>query len=50
MEKDHDIWINLLKMPKLVEPIAVVGAPGLRSIGKLAVESLINETKAQLIH
>lgn len=49
MEKDHDIWTNLLEMPKLVEPIAVVGAPGLRSIGKLAVESLIKETKAQLI-
>lgn len=35
-------------MPELVEPVAIVGAPGLRSIGKLAVDSLINETKAEI--
>ena len=49
MEKSQDTWTNRLEKPKLVDPIAIIGAPGLRSIGKLAVESLINETKAQLI-
>ncbi len=34
---------------KLIEPIAVVGSPGLRSIGKLVMDSLITKTKANLI-
>ncbi len=49
MEKQKDIWMTRYEMPKLVEPIAVVGSPGLRSIGKLAVDSLVAHTKAQLI-
>lgn len=49
METQKDIWITRYEIPKLVEPVAVVGSPGLRSIGKLAVDSLIVETKAQLI-
>jgi len=49
MEKKQDIWIEHHEMLKLAEPVAIVGSPGLRSIGKLAVENLIAETKAQLI-
>lgn len=44
-----DIWMTQYEMPKLVEPVAVVGSPGLRSIGKLAIDNLIAQTKAQLI-
>ena len=47
--KEPDIWIEHRKSVQLAEPIAIVGSPGLRSIGKLAVESLISETKAELI-
>ena len=49
MEEEHEIWIEHHQMLKLAEPLAIVGSPGLRSIGKLAVESLIDETRAQLI-
>ena len=49
MEEEHDIWIEHHEMLTLAEPIAIVGSPGLRSIGKLVVESLIVETRAQLI-
>jgi proteasome assembly chaperone (PAC2) family protein len=49
MEEEHDIWIEHHEMLKLAEPIAIVGSPGLRSIGKLVVDSLIAETRAQLI-
>jgi proteasome assembly chaperone (PAC2) family protein len=46
MEKD--IWIKRYGKLVLQVPVAVVGSPGLRSIGKLVVESLIAETKAEL--
>jgi len=46
---ENDIWIKRYGKPELPEPVAVVGSPGLRSIGKLVVESLISETKAELI-
>ena len=49
MKEEHDIWIEYREMLKLAEPIAIVGSPGFRSIGKLAVEGLIAETRAQLI-
>jgi proteasome assembly chaperone (PAC2) family protein len=45
---EGDIWIERFDTPKLKEPVAVVGSPGLRSIGKLAVDSLIAQTNAQL--
>ncbi len=45
---EEDIWIKQVSSPKLHTPVAVVGSPGLRSIGKLAVERLIVETKAEL--
>ena len=45
----NDVWIKQYKKPKLNNPVAVVGSPGLRSVGKLAIESLIEKTGAQLI-
>ena len=47
MEKDT--WIERRGDVELIEPIAVVGSPGLRSIGKLVMESLIAKTQATLI-
>jgi len=47
MEKD--IWIQRFGQTDLHEPVAIVGSPGLRSIGKLVVDSLIGQTGAQLI-
>jgi proteasome assembly chaperone (PAC2) family protein len=44
---ESDIWITRHAYTELHEPVAVVGSPGLRSIGKLAVDSLIAQTKAQ---
>jgi proteasome assembly chaperone (PAC2) family protein len=49
MKKAHDIWIEHHKKAEFVEPVAIVGSPGLRSIGKLVIRSLIAETRAQLI-
>ena len=43
------MWIESRGDAKLFEPIAVVGSPGLRSIGKLVMERLIIKTKATLI-
>ena len=47
MEKET--WIERRGDAELIEPIAVVGSPGLRSIGKLVMESLIVKTQATLI-
>jgi proteasome assembly chaperone (PAC2) family protein len=47
MEKET--WIERRGDIKLIEPIAVVGSPGLRSIGKLVMESLIAKTQATQI-
>jgi proteasome assembly chaperone (PAC2) family protein len=47
MEKET--WIEHRGDAELIEPIAVVGSPGLRSIGKLVMESLIAKTQATLI-
>ncbi len=47
MEKET--WIESRNKSKLIEPVAVVGSPGLRSIGKLVMDSLIIKTKANLI-
>ncbi len=46
---ESDIWIERHPFEKLSKPVAVVGSPGLRSIGKLAVDNLIRLTKAQLL-
>lgn len=45
---ESDIWIKRYAMPELVKPVAVVGSPGLRSIGKLVVDNLIHQTEAHL--
>jgi proteasome assembly chaperone (PAC2) family protein len=47
MEKET--WIENHSNNEFIEPIAVVGSPGLRSIGKLVMDSLIVKTKATLI-
>ena len=44
----NEIWIENQKQIKLKDPIAVVGSPGLGSIGKLVVDELIKESKAEL--
>jgi proteasome assembly chaperone (PAC2) family protein len=44
-----DIWIEHLRKAELKQPIAVVGSPGLRSIGELVVEQLISKTRAELV-
>ena len=49
MEPTPAIWIEHHKRAELVAPVAIVGSPGLRSIGKLVVDKLIAETRAQLI-
>jgi proteasome assembly chaperone (PAC2) family protein len=43
-----NIWIKYLRTPTLNEPIALVGSPGLRSIGKLAIDYLVNKLQAKL--
>ena len=47
MEKET--WIEHRGDVELIEPAAVVGSPGLRSIGKLVMGSLIAKTKATII-
>lgn len=46
---ENDVWIKQYEVPKLDKPVAIVGSPGLRSVGKLVVDSLIERTRAQLI-
>ena len=45
----NNIWINHISKPNLNEPIAIVGSPGLRSIGKLAIDYLVQKLQAKLI-
>ena len=44
----NEIWIESKKQIDLKDPIAIVGSPGLGSIGKLVVDELIKESKAEL--
>ena len=44
-----DIWIDSYEKTILKAPIAVVGSPGMRSIGKLVTDHLIEQTHAKLI-
>jgi len=46
---ENGIWIKRIASTDLREPVALVGSPGLRSIGKLVVDSLITQTKSQLV-
>jgi len=41
-------WIVRHRATALKEPVAIAGSPGLRSIGKLAVDNLIAKTHAEL--
>ena len=43
-----EIWFEDVKKVKLKDATAIVGSPGLGSIGKLVVDDLIQETKAKL--
>jgi proteasome assembly chaperone (PAC2) family protein len=43
-----ETWITSRRPVSLDSPVAVVGSPGLRSIGKLVVEKLIAQTHAEL--
>ena len=44
-----ETWIERRGDVELIEPIAVVGSPGLRSIGKIVMDSLIAKTNATKI-
>ena len=43
-----DIWIEKLKKAELKHPVAIVGSPGLRSIGELVVNQLVKKANAEL--
>jgi len=42
-------WIKYLRKPELNEPIAIVGSPGLRSIGKLVIDHIVEKLQPKLI-
>ena len=42
-------WIKKIREPTLVNPVAVVGSPGLRSIGSLVIDYLITESNPELM-
>ena len=44
-----DTWVEKKEKSKLQNPVAIVGSPGLGSIGKLVVDKFREETKAQLV-
>ena len=46
---EPDIWIETRKEAEMKKPIAIVGSSGLRSIGKLVVDKLVNELRAELM-
>ncbi|MFH0897462.1 MAG: PAC2 family protein [Candidatus Bathyarchaeota archaeon] len=41
-------WIEYLKKPQLTHPIAIVGSPGLRSVGKVAIDHLVKSLGAEI--
>ncbi len=41
-------WIRYLERPTLVEPTAIIGSPGIRSVGRIAVDHLVDSFKAEL--
>ncbi|HTY74356.1 MAG TPA: PAC2 family protein [Candidatus Nanoarchaeia archaeon] len=47
--QNEDVWIKRYQIPTLKNPVAIVGSPGLRSIGKLVVDNLVDQTKATLV-
>ena len=46
---ENTVWITKRKQYEFEGPTAVLGSSGLRSIGKLVVDDLIKQTKAELI-
>ena len=44
------VWINYRDTPKieLKDPVAIVGSPGLRSVGKIAIDVLVEKLQPQL--
>ena len=42
------VWVEILQKPRLKNPVAVAGSPGLRSIGKIVVDRLIESLKPKL--
>lgn len=45
---DKGVYIKHYSAPELDNPVAIVGSPGLRSVGKLVVDNLISKTNAKL--
>jgi proteasome assembly chaperone (PAC2) family protein len=45
----NDTWIRYYTKPETTGAVAVAGSPGLRSIGKLVVDSLITKMQPELI-
>lgn len=43
------MWINYLKKPEFKNPVAIAASPGLRSVGKIAIEYLIKKLPCDLI-
>ena len=41
------VWLKFFNKPCLEKPLAIVGSPGLRSVGKLALKYLVKEVKAK---
>jgi proteasome assembly chaperone (PAC2) family protein len=44
----EEVWIKRHNSSSMRNPVAIVGSPGLRSIGKLVVDSLISQVQANL--
>lgn len=44
-----DVWVERYGKAVSSELVAVVGSPGMRSVGKLVVDQLVKETRAELI-
>ncbi|MEM2933789.1 MAG: PAC2 family protein [Methanocellales archaeon] len=43
------MWINYLKKPEFKNPVAIAASPGLRSVGKIAIEYLLKKLPCELI-
>jgi len=41
------VWLKFFSKPRLEKPLAIVGSPGLRSVGKLALKYLVKDVEAK---
>jgi len=48
MSVTRKVWIEYKDEVELKEPIAIVGSPGLRSVGKLVVDELVEKRRPRL--